>query len=194
MKKNNKKNSGMKAALILTAALAFAAPAATMIHTQNVMACDYGNYDTTNTKVMTVCVSDGYLTLRSSACNDPSNEIGRLYNGYLVNANIDDINACNQFVHVYCASLDKSGYVNVDYLVDNYGETDDDVTMTVRVDDGFLALRNACDDTAESIVGRLYSGDIVTVSRSDINSGYTYWEVYAPSLGMRGYVNSNYLR
>lgn len=40
-KRNNKKNTGIKAALVMAAALAFAAPAATMLHTQNVQAADF---------------------------------------------------------------------------------------------------------------------------------------------------------
>ena len=61
---------------------------------------------------------------------------------------------------------------------------------SVKVDDGYLALRNAKAFDYSNEIGKLYTGEIVQVMDT---SDPTYWYVYAQSLGKYGYVNRNYL-
>ena len=56
-------------------------------------------------------------------------------------------------------------------------------------DKGYLALRNGKSASDENIIGELYYGDKVYV----IDSSSYYWYVYAPGLGMYGFVNSEYI-
>ena len=75
---------------------------------------------------------------------------------------------------------------NRNYLVDSQAR----VTRTVRVAEGYLALRTAKAYDAQNEIGKLYTGDTVQlIDTSD--SGY--WYVYAPVLGKSGYVNKDYL-
>lgn len=62
---------------------------------------------------------------------------------------------------------------------------------TVRVNAGYLALRNNTAFDASNEIAKLNNGD--TVWLLDTLGGGDYWYVYAPSLGMYGYVNDNYL-
>lgn len=64
-------------------------------------------------------------------------------------------------------------------------------TWIVDVSQNYLALRNARYYAYENEIGKLYKGDSVQVLNKDDS---TYWYVYAPKLGMSGYVNKNYLR
>lgn len=61
----------------------------------------------------TVKVKSGYLALRSARAYDSANEIGRLYNGDTVE--IRDSSSADYW-YVYSSKLDKSGYVNKNYL------------------------------------------------------------------------------
>lgn len=61
---------------------------------------------------------------------------------------------------------------------------------TTSVAKGYLALRNAKSFDSSNELGELYNGDQVYA----IDTSETYWYVYAPSLGMYGYVNSDYLQ
>ena len=63
-------------------------------------------------------------------------------------------------------------------------------TYTVRVDSGYLALRNAKAFDYNNEIGKLYTGEVVQAV--DVSDGQ-YWWVYAPSLGKYGYVNKDYL-
>lgn len=58
------------------------------------------------------------------------------------------------------------------------------------VKSGYLAIRSAKAFNAANEIGKLYTGDSVYVV--DTSTG-TYWYCYAPSLGLYGYVNSDYL-
>jgi len=61
---------------------------------------------------------------------------------------------------------------------------------TVRVESGYLALRNYPAYDYSNETGKLYNGDTVYV----ISTPYSdYWWVYSPSLNREGYVNCNYL-
>ncbi len=136
-----------------------------------------------------VSVSRGYLALRSSMAYDPSNEIGKLYNGDIVY--VSD-RTTSQYWYVYSVNLKKYGYVNCDYLVSlwNGNSSPSYPTRTVRVSKGYLALRSAKAYDPSNEIGRLYTGDIVEVRDS---SDRQYWYVYAPTLGRYGYVNKDYL-
>ena len=58
------------------------------------------------------------------------------------------------------------------------------------VQSGYLALRNAKAFDASNELGKIQNGEPVYVMTTP---GETYWYVYAPTLGMYGYTNSNYL-
>lgn len=130
----------------------------------------------------TVSVSKGYLALRSAKAYDKSNEIGELYSGDTVQ--VQDTSD-STYWYVYAPKLNKSGYVNRDYLI---GSTS---SYTVSVSKGYLALRSAKAYDDKNEIGELYSGDTVQVQDS---SDSTYWYVYAPKLNKSGYVNRNYLK
>lgn len=134
-----------------------------------------------------VSVTSGYLALRNQKAFDASNEIGKLYTGDTVQL-LDTSDST--YWYVYSPKYDKNGYVNRNYLVTDTSSPAPVVTKTVRVTSGYLALRN---DTAYDVsneIGKLYTGDTVTVIDS---SGSTYWYVYSPKLDRNGYVNKNYL-
>ncbi len=135
----------------------------------------------------TVSVASGYLALRSAKAYDSRNEIGQLYNGDTVT--VED-SSDPTYWWVYSPKYNMRGYVNRDYLVAGGGKVSTSFWRTVSVSSGYLALRSskAYDSTNE--IGRLYSGDSVEVLDS---SDSTYWWVYSPKHGTRGYVNRNYL-
>ena len=139
----------------------------------------------------TVSVSKGYLALRSAKAYDSSNEIGQLYSGDTVT--VSD-SSDSQYWYVYSPKLNKSGYVNKDYLYYNGGGTSTQSTSgdtrTVSVSKGYLALRSAKAYDSSNEIGQLYTGDTVTVSDS---SDPQYWYVYSPKLNKYGYVNKDYL-
>ena len=60
----------------------------------------------------TVNVASGYLALRSNPVTNPANEIGRLYNGQMVQVQ----QYGTQFDYVYVPATGAYGYVNNDYL------------------------------------------------------------------------------
>ena len=130
---------------------------------------------------MTVKVQSGYLALRNAKAYDSANEIGKLYTGETVQ--VQDTSD-SQYWYVYAPSLGKSGYVNKDYLVGSI------TTKTVKVQSGYLALRNAKAYDSSNEIGKLYTGETVQVQDT---SDSQYWYVYAPSLGKSGYVNKDYL-
>lgn len=131
----------------------------------------------------TVSVAKGYLALRTAKKYDSSNEIGELYTGDIVN--VYDFSDATYW-YVYAPKLGKSGYVNKDYLVGS-----NPVNMkTVKVSKGYLALRTAKAYDSSNEIGKLYSGDYVQVCDS---GDAAYWYVYAPKLGLYGYVNKDYL-
>ena len=134
-----------------------------------------------------VNVVTGYLALRTDPSYNSGNEIGELYSGDTVQ--VQD-SSDSTYWYVYSPKLNKSGYVNRNYLVGAGSSTPSVVTKTVSVSKGYLALRTAkaYDDSNE--IGELYSGDTVQVQDT---SDSTYWYVYAPKLNKSGYVNKNYL-
>lgn len=131
----------------------------------------------------TVKVDSGYLALRNAKAYDEKNEVGELYTGDTVYiANTSDAT----YWLVYAPSLKKGGYVNKKYLEKvTYGES-----RTVKVDKGYLALRNAKAYDEKNEIGELYTGDTVQlIDTSDSD----YWYVYSPKHGKNGYVNKDYL-
>lgn len=128
-----------------------------------------------------VNIEKGYLALRSAKAYDDRNEIGRLHSGDVVE--VSDYSDATYW-YVYAPGLNKSGYVNKKYL------TQVTVTRTVRVNKGYLALRNAKAYDSRNEIGELYTGDTVQILDS---SDSTYWYVYSPKLNKNGYVNKDYL-
>ena len=131
----------------------------------------------------TVKVDSGYLALRTAKAFDSSNEIGQLYTGDQVQI-LDTRDSA--YWYVYAPKLGRSGYVNRNYLVDSQTR----VTRTVRVAEGYLALRTAKAFESQNEIGKLYTGDTVQLIDT---SDSAYWYVYAPVLGKSGFVNKDYL-
>ena len=135
-----------------------------------------------------VGVSKGYLALRSAMAYDSSNEIGELYSGDTVEVTEY---TTSDYWYVYSPKLNRSGYVNNDYLYFLSSQpTSSSGSYTVSVAKGYLALRSAKAYDSSNEIGQLYSGDTVTVSDS---SDPQYWYVYSPKLNLSGYVNKDYL-
>lgn len=135
-----------------------------------------------------VQVSSGYLALRTAQAYDYRNEIGKLYTGDIVE--VEEYGS-GDYWYVYSSKLNKYGYVNNNYLTyvgisEDFPESD----YTVSVATGYLALRNAKAYDYRNEIGKLYTGDTVSVIDSS-DSGY--WYVYAPKLDKYGYVNKDYL-
>ena len=135
----------------------------------------------------TVSVTKGYLALRTAKAYDSSNEIGELYSGDTVQ--VQDTSD-NTYWYVYSPKLNKSGYVNRNYLIGAGSSSPSVITKTVSVAKGYLALRTAKAYDENNEIGELYSGDTVQVQDT---SDSTYWYVYSPKLNKSGYVNKNYL-
>ncbi|MBU5480448.1 SH3 domain-containing protein [Blautia sp. MSJ-19] len=131
----------------------------------------------------TVSVKSGYLALRNAKEYKASNEIGELYTGDKVQ--IADASDSTYWL-VFAPGLYKGGYVDKNYLI-----KEETVTKTVKVESGYLALRNAMAYDSANEIGQLNTGDTVQVKDS---SGKTYWYVYSSRLGKSGYVNKNYLQ
>ena len=56
-----------------------------------------------------------YLALRTDTCYDERNEIAKLYNGETVKVLNSNVNGSG-YAKVYAPSVDKTGYVNAEYL------------------------------------------------------------------------------
>ena len=97
-----------------------------------------------------------------------SNEIGELYSGDTVQ--VQD-SSDSTYWYVYSPKLNKSGYVNRNYLVGGGTANTGGASYTVSVSKGYLALRTAkaYDDQATRSEN-LYSGDTVQVQ--DIKRQY----------------------
>ena len=61
---------------------------------------------------------------------------------------------------------------------------------TVKVETGYLALRNKAAYNESNEIGQLNTGDTVQVKDT---SNDQYWYVYVPQLDKTGYVDRNYL-
>ena len=132
-----------------------------------------------------VKVEKGYLALRTEKAYDDANEIGKLYTGNSVIV-MDSTN--DKYWYVYSPDLKTYGYVNKDYLV--AASAPAGTKYTVKVEKGYLALRNAQAYDTSNEIGKLYTGESVIAMETNSN---TYWYVYAPGLNSYGYVNKNYL-
>lgn len=135
-----------------------------------------------------VGVSKGYLALRSAMAYDSSNEIGELYSGDTVEVTEY---TTSDYWYVYSPKLNRSGYVNNDYLYFLSSQpTSSSGSYTVSVAKGYLALRSAKAYDSSNEIGQLYSGDTVRlVDTTDAQ----YWYVYSQKLCKYGYVNKDYL-
>ena len=141
----------------------------------------------TDGETYSVKVNDGYLALRTAKAFEYENEIGSLYTGDKVKV-IEK--QAGTYWYVYSPKHGKNGYVNKDYLVKEGGAPSTSKTYTVRVSDGYLALRTAKAFAYENEIGELYTGDTFQVTDT---SDSTYWYGYSPKHGKYGYVNRNYL-
>ena len=139
-----------------------------------------------NSGLWTVKVEKGYLALRNQAAYNDSNEIGRLNTGDMVQ--VKDTSDSNYW-YVYVPQLDKTGYVDKDYLTGGSEVTYP--TMTVQVEKGFLALSSAKAYDKNNEIAQLNTGDTVEIIEKEDS---TYWYVYVPKLGKEGYVDKNYLK
>lgn len=181
-RKKNGRSFTFRAAAFLLCAVMMAGIVLAM--PKKAAACDEnytGPYDYT---VYYASVESGYLALRTGKAYDYRNEIGCIYNSEPVY--VTDTPK-ETYWYVYAPNLNRWGYVNSNYLTRGTSSCD---VYTVKVQSGYLALRNAQAFDSSNEIGRLYTGETVEVrTRSD----GTYWYVYAPSLGLCGYVNKNYL-
>ena len=139
-----------------------------------------------NSAAWTVSVSKGYLALRNAKAYDASNEIGQLYNGDTVQVN--DTSDPTYWL-VYSPKYNCTGYVNKDYLVSSSTVYACE-SRAVKVDKGYLALRNAKAYDSSNEIGQLYTGDTVQLLDT---SDPTYWLVYSPKYNLNGFVNKDYL-
>lgn len=139
-----------------------------------------------NSGLWTVKVDKGYLALRNQAAYNDSNEIGQLNTGDTVQ--VKDTSDAHYW-YVYSPLLDKTGYVDKDYLI---GASETAVqSMTVKVDKGYLALRSAKAYDKNNEIAQLNTGDTVEIIEKEDS---TYWYVFVPKLGKEGYVDKNYLK
>ena len=134
-----------------------------------------------------VNVKSGYLALRSEKAFDKSNEIGQLNTGDLVE--VTD-RKDSTYWYAYSPKLDKSGYVDRNYIKAVESESTSNDSWTVKVKSGYLALRNTAAYNDSNEIGRLNTGDTVLVKDS---SDSTYWYVYSPKLDKCGYVDNRYI-
>ena len=84
-----------------------------------------------------------------------------------------------------------------DYYDNNWTQTaaemdvnDQGYWMTVQVDSGYLALRNAPTYDSSTEIGQLNTGDVVRVD-GECTGSYVY--VYSPKYGTSGWVNAGFL-
>ena len=145
------------------------------------------NPGTVSGYTMYVSGVDYYLALRTEKKYDERNEIGKIRNGEPVTV-VD--NTTGTYWYVYAPTLGKYGYVNSDYLVVASASTTANYRTVYGVD-YYLALRTEKQYNERNEIGKIYNGETVQVI--DSTTG-TYWYVYAPTLGLYGYVNSDYLR
>ena len=134
-----------------------------------------------------VKVSDGYLALRSEKAFDKSNEIGQLNTGDLVE--VTD-RKDPTYWYAYVPRLDRSGYLDKNYIQVAESTAASNDSWTVKVKSGYLALRNTAAYNDSNEIGRLNTGDMVLVKDS---SDSTYWYVYSPRLMKYGYADCNYI-
>ena len=141
--------------------------------------------------------TNNYLALRTEPSYDAANEIGKLYEGDVV----EFINSGSDgYSYVYSSKLRKYGYVNSNYLnlisrgsdeIDPGRKKGTGVIYTVYGTTNYLALRTEAAYSTSNEIGKLYNGETVEY----INSGKDgYWYVYSSKLNQYGYVNRDYLK
>ena len=103
-----------------------------------------------------VKVTDGYLALRSEKAFDKGNEIGQLNTGDLVEVtNRKDAT----YWYAYVPRLDKSGYLDKNYIQIAENATASNDSWTVKVKKGYLALRSTAAYNDSNEIGRLNTGE-----------------------------------
>ena len=137
-----------------------------------------------------VAGTKNYLALRSARSSDSSNEIGKLHNNdTAILVRFDE----SQYWLIYAPSVGKFGYVNKDYLVNQYGGEfygfADDMYVAAGMNN-YLALRSGMSSNSSNEIGKIHHGQPVEYIAAG-NGPFCY--VYAPTLGKFGYVNGDYL-
>ena len=180
MRKNRKwMKQAVRSLLVLMLTFVLAVPVMAEAKAVDYCAEDMNTYS--------VAVASGYLALRNAQAYNDANEIGKLYSGDTV----DVMNASDStYWYVYSPKLDKSGYVDKNYIKAVESESTSNDSWTVKVKSGYLALRTEKAFKSSNEIGKLYTGDTVQIADSSDSS---YWLVYAPGLGKGGYVNKDYL-
>ena len=147
-----------------------------------------GNYWYVSTAIGDGYVNKNYLVPARSS--DSSNEIGKLHNNdTAILVRFDD----SQYWLIYAPSVGKFGYVNKNYLVNQYGGDfygfADDMYIAAGMNN-YLALRSQMSSKSSNEIGKIHHGQPVEYIAAG-NGPYCY--VYAPTLGKFGYVNGDYL-
>lgn len=141
-------------------------------------------------KLYTAHIDSGYLALRSECAFDEKNEKYELYEGYVV-AVMDIAERDNSdYCYVYSYDARDFGYVNRNYL--KYKSVLGNDHYQVKVEKGYLAVRNAQAYDEKNEIGELYSGDHV-IALEDYSEFETYLPVYCFEKELGGFVNKNYL-
>ncbi len=135
-------------------------------------------------------VESGYLALRSEPHYDSRNEIGQLHSGDIVTV---DRYEEGDYWWVSAQKLNKSGYVNKNYLSTGIGTDFIPSPLGygcygVRIETGYLALRNFPENDPENEIGKMHNGDTVDVIDT---TNTRYWWVYSYANEMEGFVNKD---
>ncbi len=98
----------------------------------------------------------------------------------------------------YTAKKSTNNYSTTqNYFDNNWSNTAADMNLstgawkTVKVDSGFLALRNDATYAQSNEIGQLYTGDTVQIQGSRAAGSYVF--VYSPKYGCCGWVNAGFL-
>ena len=166
------------------------------------------------TEPSTMYISGASSSLAVTETQDSNWEVGSVSNG-------DEVTVLAKTGggrwYIYSETLHAYGYVSKDYLSTErppdptptpeptptpsfgtgtaltfgYGAAPSNYTVYyASVATGYLALRNAKAYDVSNEIGKIQNGEPVYVMTTP---GETYWYVYAPTLGMYGYTNSDYL-
>ena len=134
-----------------------------------------------------VTTANSFLSLRAGAGTN-FRELDRL--GKYTSVRVDEI--AGDWAYVFVPSRNEYGYVYMGYLTpDGNSGYNNGSVKTCCVKESYLALRTAPSFQRENEIGKIWAGQTVNVQWYT-NNGYAY--VYAPTLGMNGYVNASFIR
>ena len=132
-----------------------------------------------------VTTANSFLSLRTGAGTGYS-EIDRL--GY--NTTVQVLGYEGNWAYVFVPARNEYGFVSTSYIAADSGSYYGNV-KTCCVKESYLALRTYPSFQRENEIGKIWAGQTVNVQWYTDN-GYAY--VYAPTLGMYGYVNASFIR